>query len=116
MNRDAALLRERRRVALDQVADARRQGRVVDHVERAAAAVLAAPAFLPGQRALLVHVAENDVALLSGRRDADLGVVVVGPLPAGQAERRAGPLAGGGDLDRAGRPETRIPAADAGRG
>src|SRR5436190_17895586 len=87
---ETRLLR-RRGVALDQIADALCQRRIIDHVEGAAAPVLAAPALLARQRALLIHVAEDDVALVAGSRDADLGMVVVRPLPAGEAQGRALP-------------------------
>src|ERR1043165_4301229 len=112
MNRRGPPHRDRRGVALDQIADGRRKRRVVDDIAWAAAAVLAAPALLTRERALLIHVPQDHVGFVAPGRHPDLRVVVVRPGASGQAERGALPLTAGRDLHRTRWAEPRTPAAD----
>src|SRR5437870_10835051 len=56
-------LRTRRRLALKQVAHTVKQLRILDDKEQSAAAVLTAGTIRSRERALLIHVAKNDIRL-----------------------------------------------------
>lgn len=50
---------------------------VIEDIKKSAATVLAAAAIGAGERALLIHIAEDDMRINAGGCNADLGMVEV---------------------------------------
>src|SRR5262249_3047855 len=95
-----------------QSSDAVREIRVVDNVEQATTAVLAAAALRTRSTTLLVHVAENSVVFITGSRHSNFSVIEIAAATTLEAHCLAVPLPGGCDLDRPGIIKGVVPTGD----